>query len=317
MTDTAAAQLRRLLEIIPRLADDRSHSIEKVAKQAGTERRTLLRDLRALAERENDPGGFVEGVEVYIENDAITVRSSHFLRPMRLTLAELAALELGLAMLERERPPEEVGPITAARAALRAVITKLPAEPMADGVREGAAAAPVDPALLATLRRAAGARRKVRLFYQSGSAKGGGSRVACPYGLVATHGMWYLVAHCEKGQGLRFFRADRIREAVVLDKPFTLPADFSLDAVLQDGMAFQAEQATVLKVWYSPRIARWIAERAGAPLAEDGSLILEHPLADAGWAARHVLQYGPDAEVIAPAEVRMEVVRRLTELLVG
>jgi predicted DNA-binding transcriptional regulator YafY len=30
-----------------------------------------------------------------------------------------------------------------------------------------------------------------------------------------------------------------------------------------------------------------------------------------GWAVRHVLQYGPDAEAIAPAELREEIVRRL------
>ncbi len=315
MTDTAAAQLRRLLELIPHLADDKSHSIDAVAKRARTERRTLLRDLRALAERANDPGGFTEGVEVFIEKDAVTVRSPHFLRPMRLTLAELAALELGLVMLERERPPEEIGPIATARAALRAVISKLPAESETEIVREGVAAAAVDPALLATLRRAAHQRRKVHLSYQGGSAKGHGSRKVCPYGLVATHGMWYLVAHCETGEGLRFFRADRITGAEILADPFELPENFSLDAVLQDGMAFRAEQAAVLQVKYSPRIARWIAERAGVPLAEDGSLLLEHPLADTGWAVRHVLQYGPDAEVLSPPDVRAEVLRRLTELL--
>ena len=317
MTDTARSQLRRILDIIPRLADDRTHSIAKVASQAGTSRATLLRDLRALAERDNDPGGFVEGVEVYIEGDAVSMRSPHFLRPMRLTLAELAALELGLAMLERERPPEELGPIAAARERLRKVIAKLPGEPPPEELRDGAAAAPVDATVLATLRRAAQARRKVRIDYQGGSAKGPGRRTACPYGLVATRGMWYLVAHCERGEGLRFFRADRISRAELLDERFTRPADFSIEAVLQDGMAFRAEQAAVLTVRYSPRIARWIGERAGVPLAADGSLTLEHPLADAGWAVRHVLQYGPDAEVISPLEIRSEVVRRLTELLAG
>ena len=62
---------------------------------------------------------------------------------------------------------------------------------------------------------------------------------------------------------------------------------------------------------YSPRIARWIAEREGKPLAEDGSLTLDHPLADTDWAVRHVLQYGPDATVVEPMEVREAVVRRL------
>jgi predicted DNA-binding transcriptional regulator YafY len=315
MTDTARAQLGRILDLIPRLADDRRHAIATVARQAGTSREQLLRDLRALAERDQDPAGFVEGVEVYIDGESVLLHSQHFLRPMRLTLAELAALELGLAMLERERPPEEIAPIRSARERLRMVITRLPAD--SAPLREGAAAATVDPAVLALLRRAAQSRHKVRIDYQSGNAKGPGRRIACPYGLVATRGMWYLVAHCEKGEGLRFFRADRISKVELQDDRFSLPADFSIDAVLQDGVAFRAEQAAVLTVRYSARIARWIAERAGVPVAADGSLTMEHPLADTGWAARHVLQYGPDAEVIAPPEARAEVLRRLTEILAG
>jgi predicted DNA-binding transcriptional regulator YafY len=82
--------------------------------------------------------------------------------------------------------------------------------------------------------------------------------------------------------------------------------------VIGDGKAFQTSSAATLTVRYSPRIARWIAEREGKPLAEDGSLTMEHPLADTDWAVRHVLQYGPDATVLAPAEVREAVVKRLT-----
>jgi predicted DNA-binding transcriptional regulator YafY len=66
-----------------------------------------------------------------------------------------------------------------------------------------------------------------------------------------------------------------------------------------------------MKVKYSPRIARWIAEREGVSPDPDGSLTLEHPLADADWGLRHVLQYGPDAEVLEPLDLRAEIVRRL------
>jgi predicted DNA-binding transcriptional regulator YafY len=66
-----------------------------------------------------------------------------------------------------------------------------------------------------------------------------------------------------------------------------------------------------MTVRYSPRIARWVAERAAAPLEEDGSLVLEHPVADESWAVRHVLQYGPDAEVVAPAELRAVIAERM------
>ena len=80
------------------------------------------------------------------------------------------------------------------------------------------------------------------------------------------------------------------------------------------GRAFRAPEAGTLRVRYSPNVARWIAEREGKSVDADGSLALEHPLADTDWAVRHVLQYGPDAEVLEPAAVREEIVRRLTAL---
>jgi predicted DNA-binding transcriptional regulator YafY len=42
-----------------------------------------------------------------------------------------------------------------------------------------------------------------------------------------------------------------------------------------------------------------------------------HPLADTDWAVRHVLQYGPDATVLEPAEVREAVVQRLGQMAVS
>jgi predicted DNA-binding transcriptional regulator YafY len=69
-----------------------------------------------------------------------------------------------------------------------------------------------------------------------------------------------------------------------------------------------------MRVRYSPRVARWIAEREGVAVEADGSLTLDHPLADVQWGVRHVLQYGPDAEVLEPPEVREEIVARLARL---
>ena len=91
-----------------------------------------------------------------------------------------------------------------------------------------------------------------------------------------------------------------------------MPSEFSVRETLKEGKGFKAEiPASGIKVRYSPRIARWIAEREGVECAGDGSLTLEHPLADAEWGVRHVLQYGPDAEVIEPIHLRAEVSNRL------
>jgi predicted DNA-binding transcriptional regulator YafY len=137
--------------------------------------------------------------------------------------------------------------------------------------------------------------------------------VLCPYDIVFTSGMWYVVANCGD-EGLRFFRLDRVEAVELLEERYERPKGFSLEAVLREGKALQAAAPDTLRVRYSARIARWIAEREGKAVEADGSLVLEHPLADADWAVRHVLQYGPDAEVLAPVAVREEIVRRLAAL---
>ena len=38
---------------------------------------------------------------------------------------------------------------------------------------------------------------------------------------------------------------------------------------------------------------------------------------DVEWGVRHVLQYGPDAEVLSPAVVRAELGRRLAAMAAG
>ena len=41
---------------------------------------------------------------------------------------------------------------------------------------------------------------------------------------------------------------------------------------------------------------------------------MDHPLADPDWAVRHVLQYGPDVEVLEPASIRGAVVDRIRHM---
>ncbi|HEU4828415.1 MAG TPA: WYL domain-containing protein [Gemmatimonadales bacterium] len=311
--ETAAAQLKRILHVIPTLADDQDHPIEEVARLAGVDRKTIVKDLRSVAERFDDPGGFVEGVAILIDPECVSVRTDHFHRPMRLTRRELAALELGLAMIRGERPPDEHRAIDNARKRLGAVVAELPED--ADRVPgEGRLGLPLiaageDPSHRALLRSAIEESLKVRIAYQKADAREPSPRTACPHALVHASGMWYLVAHCDES-GLRFFRLDRVHRVDVLDEKFERSDDGAAEE-LPSGPMFRAEAAGTVTIRYSPTIARWIAERAGKELDAQGGLTLEHPCADADWAVRHVLQYGPDAEVLEPAEIRAAVRTRL------
>lgn len=312
-TITAADQLKRLLTLIPRLADGESHPVADLATIVGTSADALIDDLRALVERFDTPGGFVDGVQIYQDGEAVSVVTQHFLRPMRLTMAELCALELGLAIVRTETPAEQTPPIDRALERLRSVISNVPGDEKRAGIATGTAAVHgVSPRHLAALRSAVKEKRKARILYMKGSASDAEDRVVCPYCLVFASGMWYVVAHCERAKALRVFRLDRITEVTAGDERYAVPANFSVDDVLEQSKAMMASATRdMLRVRYSPRIAKWIAEREGVALQPDGSAIVEHPLHDDQWAVRHVLQYGAEAEVLGPPAIRAAIVDRL------
>jgi predicted DNA-binding transcriptional regulator YafY len=59
MSDTAAARLRRILLLIPSLADGRDHRVDDLASAIGTDRETLVRDIESLVAPAEEPRGFV------------------------------------------------------------------------------------------------------------------------------------------------------------------------------------------------------------------------------------------------------------------
>lgn len=311
MTETAERQLTRLLHVIPRIADGKRHPVARVAALAGTSVKVLLADLEALSDRYDAPGGFVDGLQIEYDGRTVKVVSEHLLRPMRLTMAELCALELGLAILRTTRAPDEVTPIERALARLRGTITKLPANDNQEGIRHAELAAAGNTAGLATVRAALASRQKVRIVYRSGASPESSARVIAPYSLAFANGMWYLVAGCERSEEIRIFRMDRVESAERLAEGFEPPEASVVDEVLREGPFHRGDKSERMTVRYSPRVARWIAEREGMEVAADGSLTTDRPLADAAWGVRHVLQYGPDAEVIEPGWMREMVAERL------
>jgi predicted DNA-binding transcriptional regulator YafY len=309
MSDTASAQLRRVLHLIPHLADGADHPIADVAASAGTSVAQLMADFHSISERFDAPGGFVDGVSILVDETTVSVYSTHFQRPMRLTMPELCALELGLVMLRRERTPAEQAPIDRALARLRDTISEVPSNDRHEGMRWAELASAGSAEHLATLRTAVRDRRKARLQYRSGGATESTTRTVCPHSLAFAEHMWYLVATCDDGS-MRFFRIDRVEDVHALDETFE-PDPSAAERMLDAGKPFDSVTTRTMTVRYSPRIARWVAEREGGPLDTDGSLTVEHPVADDSWAVRHVLQYGPEAELLAPPELRALVAERI------
>jgi proteasome accessory factor C len=311
MADTAAAQLRRMLHLIPRLADDEDHALDTVAAAAGTTPKELLKDLVAISDRFDAPGAFVEGVSILVEEQTVSVHANHFHRPMRLTMPELCALELGLTLLRRERTPAEQAPIDRALARLQLTISNVPTNDRHEGTRYADLADAGSAAHLTVLRSAVRDHRKVRLRYRAGGATGSTTRTISPQSLAYAEQMWYVVSTSD--EGLRVFRLDRVEEVEATTEEFQ-PDTAIAGRVLEEGHVFEWDTARKMTVRYSPRIARWVAEREGKALAADGSLTLEHPVADDSWAIRHVLQYGSEAELLSPPELRALLAQKLDDL---
>ncbi|MCJ7628685.1 MAG: WYL domain-containing protein, partial [Longimicrobiales bacterium] len=85
---------------------------------------------------------------------------------------------------------------------------------------------------------------------------------------------------------------------------FQAPEDFDPEAHIQGGRVFRANWKMEVRVRYSAAVARWIAEKEAVEPSLDGSLTLTYQVADPHWIVRHVLQYGPEAEVLEPEAVR-------------
>ena len=316
MSETAAARLRRMLLLIPHLADGAEHRIDDLASAIGVDRETLVRDIETLVMREDDRGGFVANVRVYYTGDRVSLITTPFRRPMRLTSSELGALELGLAMLRAERPPDERKAVNGALERLRRALVSIPADAVAMTKREASLPESGDPIVRAEIQSAMTARQKVRMRYRGGGKTESSERTVRPYAFVIASGSWYVLAHCESSEKVKSFRLDRIESIERLTDRYEIPATFSVDEFLNDRKVLRTGEPGRMRVRYSSRIARWIAEREGVAPDADGSLTMDHPLLDVQWGVRHVLQYGPDAEVLAPPEVRTEVARRLGSLVV-
>ncbi|MGW2517852.1 helix-turn-helix transcriptional regulator [Streptomyces sp. NPDC001617] len=138
-----------------------------------------------------------------------------------------------------------------------------------------------------------------------------------PLGLVAKAGVWYLVARSD--DEIRAHRASRITAAERLPATFTRPADFDLAAFWADWTAEFESSLDQLPV----TVRLTTAGLAALPevLGDATAATRAHPDPEDGWhrltlhfdssraACRRLLGFGPDAEVLEPADVRRELAK--------
>lgn len=307
--DTADRQLERILYLLPAAAREGGADLAELAGRLGVGPDRVLRDLEEVWSRVfYHPSGGADDIQIAVEADRVRVRAGdEFRRPPKLGLREALALHLGLRMVAAERAGLAEGGVARERIlALGRRLERRLATARTDDLRpryrldDGAEG----DELRALLFEAARERRAVRIGYLKPDADEPEERVVEPWILAHAAGRWYALGRSEARDDVRAFRLDRIVALEALEERFRVPEAFDPEDYLEGGRVYRAEEAIDVTVRYSERIARWMAERGWGEPADDGSLTRVHRVADPGWAVRHVLVYGPDAEVLGPPEIR-------------
>jgi proteasome accessory factor C len=319
--EPAERQLERVLHVLPLAAREGGESLAALAAELGVSKERLLRDLEEVTARAYYLEPPVD-IDISIEQDRVTVwTTGEFRRPVKLSPREALALTLGLRLLAESAESGRADALRALAGRLDAALAVIPAAALAEDFALGAGD-PEGEGLLAMLREAARERRPCRLQYLKPADLEPEPRVLHPYALVHAGGRWYALGHSPEAGGVRAFRLDRVLAVSPLDGTFDVPEDFDARDHIEKsgplpGGVFRADETVEVTVRYSPRIARWIEERADSAVEKrpDGSVDVRHPVADPGWLVRHVLYHGPDAEVVQPPEMRDLVRQRIAQIL--
>lgn len=170
---------------------------------------------------------------------------------------------------------------------------------------------------LSVLNRALRARKAVTFGYRSISSNSEEERTVHPFGLLFQHGRWYLVAYDPAREGMRMFRAGRMRRVTANTKSpgtpdYEVPTDFTLsDYAGRKAWELGGEEEEAVEATVRFRFPRslWAERNEHGTLVEedpDGAQRRTFTVHRTDPFLRWVLSLAGDALVEGPPELRAE-----------
>jgi predicted DNA-binding transcriptional regulator YafY len=229
-------------------------------------------------------------------------------RPARLSPLQADTLLLAIELVGHRLPTANGAALDSAAAKVRAARDGAPT------LVSGDLLPPADQ-ILRDVNRAIVERRLLAIQYWTEGTDVVKDRLVEPYLLVHSRGEWYYVCWCRTAGGTRVFRVATTKSAQLQTGTFEPRENVEVDLYRREGIpasgAYAPKTATV---WYSPVVARWIAERQPVELLPDGSCIASQPYVDVRWLVSHLLRLADEARPIDPPEA-VEGVRTVVERL--
>jgi predicted DNA-binding transcriptional regulator YafY len=178
----------------------------------------------------------------------------------------------------------------------------------------------VSPEILRQLATAAMRRQTLQMHYYSQYRAEYTDRAVDVLILHNALGEWYAICYDHYRKAVRDFHAGRILRLSETGRTFTLPADWDSQAYLRRGFGmFRGGQDVVVEVEFDAAQARYAHERTFHLTQQrqelpDGRLRLTFETTEAALeqVARWLLQYGPQARALRPAELCNMMRQQLT-----
>jgi predicted DNA-binding transcriptional regulator YafY len=311
----------RLLSIMLLLQVNRRMTARELAQRLEVSERTIHRDMEALSGAgipvvaERGTGGGWSLLETYQTN--LTGLNEGEVQALFLSQPSNVLSDLGLHR--------------ASEAALIKLLAAIPALSRRDAEythqriyidATGWNNSKEDVSFLPVLQEAIWQERKVYLTYQR-SDGANLERLVDPLGLVAKGSIWYLVAAVE-GE-VRTYRVSRVRQAELTNLPCVRPPGFDLAKHWEQSSAsfitrlprypttVRVTPEILPRMRFAGRFARF--EPSEQPPDEEGWLKFSIMFETEAEACEYVLGFGPQIEVLEPAELREKIINLAASVL--
>ncbi len=166
--------------------------------------------------------------------------------------------------------------------------------------------------IIAMVQEAAIRKITIKIIYYTMSRRKQSARSVDPYKIWFFSGTFYLVGYCHMRRGIRIFALDRIKSVHLTDDTFTVPDDFSMEALMGSSFGVFPGKAGLVRIRFDREIAGYITEKiwhASQKIyrQDDGAIVFEAQFAITDEVKFWILSWGARAEVLEPETLRSEL----------
>lgn len=304
------ANLTKLISAVSLLAAPGGTTVKTLMSRLGISRRSAFRMLEALGDLGFpiiDERRDLSAEKVYRLLDNYAKKLPNLSLPS-FDLNDQERFYLDAILEGRSLHSHSTGALLSSlRAKLHALLPELDADPISADSPGPSPSSSED--LLATIRTAIKTSQALSVVYRSPVDAIARSYIICPVKLLEHRGGLYVLAKPEAQSDVRLLDIDLFEHATLAAHTPEHPVDIDYAAAMASHFDLEADDPVDATIRFAPATATKIQSRHfgqlhSTKLNPDGSYVVQIGSRNLRELLRWVLSFGPDAEILAPLELR-------------